>query len=109
MNETLANRRCVPCQGGVPPLPDKEKAELLEQLRGWEIVENHHLSKWFEFPGFSDAQRFIMEVADLAEEQGHHPEIFWSFRKVRIDIWTHKIDNLVEADFVLAAKIDQIL
>ncbi|MFQ5591034.1 MAG: 4a-hydroxytetrahydrobiopterin dehydratase [Phycisphaerae bacterium] len=104
----LANKECVPCSGAIPPLPEDRAAELLEQLHGWTIVDNHHLSKSCTFPDFAEALAFVNKVGAIAEGQGHHPDLFLSWGMVRIEIWTHKIDGLTESDFVLAAKIDAI-
>jgi 4a-hydroxytetrahydrobiopterin dehydratase len=91
----------------VPPLKGRELEELAARLGGgWEVVDEHHLMKEFGFPDFRQALDFTNEVGELAEEVGHHPEIYLTWGKVRISIWTHKIDGLVEADFIFAAKVD---
>jgi len=77
-------------------------------VEGWKVVNEHHVFKSFEFPNFRTALQFVDRVGELAEEQGHHPDIFLAWGKVEITIWTHKIDGLTESDFILAAKIDQI-
>lgn len=105
MNE-LASRDCVPCRGGVPPLKGEEIKNLLAQVTGWEVVEEHHLRKAYKFENFREAQAFVDRVGNLAEEQGHHPDICFGWGRAEITIWTHKIDGLTESDFVLAAKID---
>ena len=102
----LAAKQCVPCKGGVPPLEPGPVAELLAQLEGWSAEKNHHLTKTFTFPDFAEALAFVNRVGAIAEEQNHHPNIFFTWGKVQIDIWTHKIDGLTESDFVLAAKFD---
>jgi 4a-hydroxytetrahydrobiopterin dehydratase len=107
MNE-LASRDCVPCRGGVPPLKGEKIKELLAQVNGWEVVNEHHLSKAYKFKNFREAQVFVDRVSNLAEEQGHHPDICFGWGRAEITIWTHKIDGLTESDFVLAAKIDGI-
>ncbi len=106
----LAEKECVPCKGGVPPL----KGEALKRLhvdlgRGWDVVGEHHLEKTFDFPDFVTALHFTNQVGELAEGQGHHPDIHLAWGKVRVVIWTHKIDGLTESDFVLAAKVERIL
>ena len=104
----LARKSCVPCTGGVPPLRGTELVSLSRQLGGnWTVVDEHHLEKEFGFPNFVDALAFVNRVGGVAEEQGHHPDIYLTWGKVRIRIWTHKIDGLTESDFVLAAKIDR--
>lgn len=104
----LSQKECVPCRGGVPPLPEAEIAKLLPQLDGWTVINSHHLKKSYGFPNFREAQSFVNRVGDLAEEQGHHPDICFGWGKAEITIWTHKIDGLTESDFILAAKIDQL-
>lgn len=102
----LAAKTCVPCRGGVPPLKGEELAALEKQVDGWNVIEEHRIAKTFKFPNFREALKFVNGVGALAEEQGHHPDIFLAWGKVEITIWTHKIDGLTESDFILAAKID---
>ena len=105
----LAEKECVPCKGGVPPLKGEDLARLRSELKsGWQVVENHHLEREFKFKDFREALNFTNQVGELAEEQGHHPDIFLSWGKTKVTIWTHKIDGLTESDFVLAAKIDKL-
>ena len=104
----LASKQCVPCRGGVPPLQGSEINRLLGQLNGWEVVNEHHLKKNYSFSNFAEALTFVNKVGELAEEQGHHPDICFGWGKVEITIWTHKIDGLTESDFILAAKIDEL-
>lgn len=103
----LANRECVPCRGGVPPLKGAELTRLLAELEGWEVVEEHHLEKSYKFPDFREALQFVNSVGEIAEEQGHHPDICFGWGHAEITIWTHKIDGLTESDFILAAKVDK--
>lgn len=106
----LASLQCVPCRGGVPPLPRPEQERLLAELgHGWEVVDGHHLSKTFEFEGFQSALDYVNRVGAIAEEQGHHPNVSLEWGRVRLDIWTHKIDGLTESDFVFAAKAQRVL
>lgn len=103
----LAKMECVPCKGGVPPLAEKELQAIHARLGGtWRVIEEHHLEKEFLFDDFKEALAFTVKVGELAETQGHHPDIYLSWGKVAIKIWTHKIDGLTESDFILAAKID---
>lgn len=104
----LAERECVPCRGGVPPLTGEQIKPLAEQLDGWQVVDEHHLQKSYKFKGFRDPLDFVNRVGELAEQQGHHPDICFGWGKADITIWTHKIDGLTESDFVLAAKIDKL-
>lgn len=106
----LASKQCVPCMGGVPPLEGEELRSLERQLGGgWKVVDGHHLEKTFEFKDFREALDFTNRLGELAEEQGHHPDIHLSWGKVGVEIFTHKIDGLTESDFVLAAKTDRLL
>jgi len=104
----LANRDCVPCRGGVEPLTGDALNELAAVLPDWQVVENHHLSRTFRFPDFAAALAFVNRIGALAEEIGHHPDMAFTWGRVTIDIWTHKIKGLHESDFILAAKIDQL-
>ena len=104
----LANKECIPCKGGIPPLKGEELGVLLDQLgNGWRVVEEHHLEKSFRFPDFRQALEFTNAVGEMAEQEGHHPDIYLAWGKVTLQIWTHKIDGLVESDFVFAAKADR--
>ena len=108
MMEDLASRECVPCRGGVPPMRGEEITRLLKGLDGWEAVKEHHLRKTYTFGNFRAALDFVNRVGQLAEEQGHHPDICFGWGRAEITIWTHKIDGLTESDFILAAKINKI-
>ncbi len=106
----LARKQCVPCRGGVPPLKGAELRSLYDQLQNnWRVVEEHHLEKEYRFSDFREALNFTVRVGELAEEQDHHPDIYLAWGKVRLTIWTHKIDGLTESDFVFAAKADEQL
>ena len=108
MNE-LAAKECVPCKGGVPPLKGRALQELQHKLGAdWIVSGEHHLEKEFKFKNFRDALAFTNKVGELAEGQNHHPDIYLAWGKVKITIWTHKIDGLTESDFVLAAKIEEL-
>ena len=105
----LASKQCVPCMGGVPPLEGEELRDLERRLGGgWRVVNDHHLEKTYEFKDFREALDFTNKLGELAEEQGHHPDIHLSWGKVGVEIFTHKIDGLTESDFVLAAKTDRL-
>ena len=107
----LQNKRCVPCETYVPPLLEDKENELLKELNNWTINRNeplHKLVKNFEYKDFKKAISFINKVADIANEEGHHPDIFISYNKVTLTLFTHFIKGLHENDFVLAAKIDHI-
>ena len=105
----LAARSCVPCKGDVPPLAGAELEALASQLEaGWNVVSGHHLEKQFRFGNFVDALAFTNRVGALAEEQAHHPDLHLSWGRVRVEIWTHKIDGLTESDFIWAAKCEAL-
>lgn len=104
----LADKTCVPCSGGVPPIEPAESKKLLQELNGWELVRDHHLAKTWTFDDFAQALAFTNKVGAVAEEQGHHPDIYLAWGKVRLEIWTHAIDGLTESDFILAAKCDRL-
>ncbi len=105
----LAKLECVPCSGGVPPLKGKELEDLLEKLGGgWRVVDGHHLEKAYSFRNFRDALAFTVRVGEMSDAQGHHPDIYLAWGKVRLTVWTHKIDGLTESDFVFAAKADAL-
>jgi 4a-hydroxytetrahydrobiopterin dehydratase len=104
----LASKTCVPCRGGVPPLEGKELEALVSQVPKWKVVDGHHISRSYTFPDFKQALEFVNKVGAIAEEQGHHPDIFFTWGKADITTWTHKINGLTESDFILAAKIDKL-
>ncbi len=105
----LAQKQCVACKGGVPPLAGNDLARLARQLdAGWRVVNGHHLERDFQFQDFRQALSFTNRVGQLAEEQNHHPDIYLTWGKVKLTLWTHKIDGLTESDFIFAAKVDQL-
>ena len=102
----LAQKHCVPCRGGVPPLKGDVLQELSAQLPDWKIVDEHHITRTFVFPDFKTALAFVNRAGAVAEAEGHHPDLFLTWGRVDVKTYTHKIDGLTESDFVLAAKID---
>jgi 4a-hydroxytetrahydrobiopterin dehydratase len=106
---SLADKTCVPCRGGVPPLKGSGIDALKNELPEWEVVREHHLRRLFKFTDFKTALAFVNRVGAIAEEQGHHPDILLAWGKVEVTIYTHKIDGLTESDFVLAAKTDRVI
>jgi 4a-hydroxytetrahydrobiopterin dehydratase len=104
----LAEKQCIPCQGGVPPLKGAEIEKYRAEIPEWNVVNEHHLERVFTFPDFKTALEFVNRVGELAEEQGHHPDLLLSWGRVEVRIWTHKVDGLTESDFILAAKIDRL-
>jgi len=109
MAEELADKKCVPCRGGVPALKGKELEALHSAVPAWSVVNEHHITRTYTFPDFKRALDFVNRVGELAEEQGHHPDILLAWGEAGITLWTHKIDGLTESDFIMAAKIDRIL
>ena len=106
----LLKSQCIPCQGGVPPLKHEQFEKLLEELsQDWQVIDEHHLEREYKFKNFRQALDFVNKVGELAETQGHHPDIYLTWGKVKLKIWTHKIDGLHKNDFVLAAKADELL
>ena len=104
----LASKKCVACKGGHPPLKGAALADLQGQLGGgWQVLNEHHLEKEYAFKNFRDALAFVNQVGAVAEQEGHHPDVFLAWGKVKLTIWTHKIDGLTESDFVMAAKADR--
>lgn len=106
----LATQECIPCKGGVPPLTGEALGGLFARLgNGWQVVQSHHLTKEYTFPDFVTALAFTNRVGEMAEAQGHHPDIYLTWGKVTLAVWTHKIDGLTESDFVWAAKADALV
>lgn len=110
MSTPLARKRCVPCERGVPKLTPEEVAELLPAVEGWRVVEGgQRLRREWTVKNFRAGMDFFNAVADLADAEGHHPDLHLvGYRGVAIEIWTHAIGGLSENDFVLAAKIDEV-
>lgn len=108
----LARRRCVPCEGGTPPLPIERARALLDQLgAGWELRQaggHDELVKTFRFADFLGAVGFVNDVTPVAEEEGHHPDLLVAWGRVEVRLWTHVARGLTENDFILAAKIDEL-
>jgi 4a-hydroxytetrahydrobiopterin dehydratase len=109
MASGLADKRCVPCLGGTPPLTAEQIAPLLAQLGGgWQVEQDKKLVKAFRFKNFVQAVEFVNAITPVAEAENHHPDLYVRWGEVRVDLWTHKIDGLTESDFVMAAKIDRV-
>ena len=109
---SLDQKNCIPCKGGVLPFDISEIHKYLKQVDGWNVKKNkdeyYFLEKDFKFENFLESQKFVNSVGNLAEEQGHHPDIIFGWGYAKVQIFTHKIKGLVESDFILAAKIDKI-
>lgn len=107
----LTDQCCVPCQGGVPTATDEEVARLLPLVPGWEVITVDgvkHITKTFRFKNFIIAMQFVNQVADVAEAEGHHPDIHIAWNTVRLTNWTHAIKGLHRNDFILAAKVNAL-
>ena len=111
MND-LANKKCIPCEGGIPAFDKTEIHKYLKKINGWEVKEdennNFYLIKDFKFENFLESQEFINKVGQIAEKEGHHPDIMFGWGYAKIKIFTHAIQGLAESDFILAAKLDKI-
>ena len=112
MND-LANKKCIPCEGDIPPFDKSEIHKYLKKVDGWDVKknedENFYLLKEFKFDDFLKAQNFVNKVGEIAETEGHHPDIWFGWGYAKIKIFTHAINGLAESDFILAAKIDKII
>ena len=105
---SLADQKCVPCRGGVPPLERQDAEALLAQLdAGWQINAAGHLERAFEFRNFESALEFGVQVGEIAESEQHHPDLHIGWGRCTVEIWTHKIAGLTASDFYLAAKVDR--
>jgi 4a-hydroxytetrahydrobiopterin dehydratase len=86
-----------------------ELARMHQQVPQWNVINEHHITRKFTFPDFKQALDFVNRVGDVAEQQGHHPDILLTWGKAEITMWTHKIDGLTQSDFIMAAKIDKLM
>ncbi len=103
----LKEKKCIPCEEGGNPLPENEAKELLKKVPNWEL-RGKKIERNFEFTDFKESMQFVNKVADIAEEQGHHPDFHIHYNKVTLELWTHSMNGLSENDFVMAAKINDI-
>jgi 4a-hydroxytetrahydrobiopterin dehydratase len=108
METDLAARPCIPCRGGVPPLTAEQVEPLLAKLDGWAVEENKMLVKSYGFTNFINPVHFVNKITEVAEAEGHHPDLYVRWGEVSVFLWTHKIDGLTESDFYMAAKIDRV-
>lgn len=106
--EKLADQKCVPCHSDMPPLKKEEAADLARQIPGWTLKEKE-IEREFRFKNFKEAINFINEVAEIANKEDHHPDIFISYSKVKLTLSTHNIGGLSKNDFILAAKVNELL
>ena len=105
---SLADKKCVPCEGGTPPIGEAEAQKLIAEAPGW-VLKEGHVWREFKFRNFRDAMAFVNKVAGVAEEEGHHPDMQIRYNRVSLELWTHAINGLSENDFILAAKINKLL
>ena len=108
MAEALASKHCEPCEGGIPPLTGEEISLLLLQVDGWTVLDGKKLKRTYKFPDFAQALAFVNRAGAVAEAEGHHPDLFLTWGKVGVEVWTHAIGGLSENDFILAAKLSLI-
>lgn len=104
----LSSRRCEPCEAGTPPLSAEEAGRLAGQLDGWTVEGGKSLSKEYRFPDFREALAFVDRLGEVAEAEGHHPDVYLTWGRVRVELSTHSIGGLSENDFILAAKADKV-
>jgi 4a-hydroxytetrahydrobiopterin dehydratase len=105
----LNTKKCKVCEGGVEPLNQVEVSELKNQIKSsWNIIDNHHLTNTYSFVNYKHTMSFVNKIAELAENEGHHPVMHVYYGKIDVDIWTHAINGLSENDFILASKIDNL-
>src|SRR5215469_15025531 len=108
MSTDLAKKECKACEGGTPRLQGDALKQMQNRLDGgWQVLDEQRLERQFKFPEFRHALEFVNRVGEIAEEQNHHPDIYFTYGQARIQIWTHSVNGLTENDFVLAAKIDE--
>ena len=109
MTGGLEGKKCIPCEGGVPPLSEKESNNLLDKINdGWQLIENHHIERTWKFSDFQKALNFVNMAGAICEEENHHADFEIGWGRAKALIWTHKIDGLTESDFILAAKLDSL-
>jgi len=110
VREGLADRNCVACRGGVPPIPAGRIEELRRQISGeWRVVEAHHLEREIRLKNFRQSMALANQIAEIAESQGHHPDLLVSWGRLKIILFTHAVDGLHDNDFIMAARIDALL
>lgn len=113
--QDLVQKHCVPCEGGTPPLSDAEEDRFIQQTPDWILLREddqvvvHKIRRQFTLKNFKEAIEFVNKIADIAEKEGHHPDIYIFYKKVQIELFTHAVGGLSENDFIMAAKINQLL
>ena len=112
MSEELSSKKCIPCEGGIPAFNEEQINNFLKKIDNWSAEKDEegkfYLIKEFEFKNFLGSQDFVNKVGDLAEKEGHHPDLYYGWGYAKVKIYTHAIGGLAESDFILAAKIDKI-
>jgi|SRR5579885_420779 len=109
LTSDLKQKKCVPCEGGVKPLtPDEYGAFLRNEIQGWHALDQKKIEKEFRFKNFKEALEFVNKIGAIAEEEGHHPDVYFGWGHVKVTLWTHAIGGLSENDFILASRIDEI-
>lgn len=111
MSPELRTMKCIPCEGGMPPLSNNDENRLIIQVSGWEILRQgtHQLKRLFQFKDFKHAMNFVNRIADIAETEGHHPDLHIFYNRVEVILYTHAVNGLSENDFIVAAKINGLL
>lgn len=104
----LHEKHCVACEGGVKPLEGVDLTPLLSEIPGWALIDGKKIAREYTLRNFSEAITFVFEVAKIAEDEGHHPDIKISFNKVTLELWTHAAQGLTQNDFIVAAKINKL-
>ncbi len=110
--EDLSNKKCIPCEGGIPAFDINEIHKYLKKIDGWNVLEdeekNFYIEKEFKFKNYLSSEEFVLKIGKIAENEGHHPDISFGWGYVKVKISTHAIKGLAESDFILAAKIDKL-
>ena len=113
MDDDLSKKKCIPCEGNIPPFDYNEIHKYLKKVDDWEVKKNEEnnffLIKEFKFENFKQSQNFVNNVGEIAENEGHHPDIYFGWGYAKIKIFTHAINGLAESDFILASKIDKVI
>lgn len=106
----LKKKKCVPCEGGIEPMPEMEEERHIELVPGWSLDRHkiHKIKRDFQFRDFKEAITFVNKAADLAEEEGHHPDICIHYNQITMELFTHAISGLHENDFIMAAKMNEL-
>lgn len=107
----LTQKKCVPCEGKISPMNENEEHKFLKEVDGWDLIKEgtHKIRKEFKFKNFKKAMKFVNQVAEIAEGEGHHPDIYIYYNKVVLELYTHAVGGLFENDFIIAAKVDGLI